>query len=112
MTQTNLVSTDWLAEHINTPDVLPIDGSWYLPTENRDPKAEYLEKHIPNAVFFNIDEICDKSSDLPHMLPSEQEFSSTMSKFGIGNDQTLVIYDGSWIICSGSCLVDFPGDGC
>ena len=100
MTQTNLVSTDWLVEHINTPDVLPIDGSWYLPTENRDPKAEYLEKHIPNAVFFDIDEICDKSSDLPHMLPSEQEFSSAMSKLGVGNDQTLVIYDGAGLFAA------------
>ena len=95
MTRSNLVSTDWLAERINSPDVLPIDGSWYLPTENRDPKAEYLEQHIPNSIFFDIDEICDKSSDLPHMLPTAQEFSSAMSKLGIGDDQTLVVYDGA-----------------
>ncbi len=95
MTRSNLVSTDWLAERINSPDVLPIDGSWYLPTENRDPKAEYLEQHIPKSIYFDIDEICDKSSDLPHMLPSAQEFSSAMSKLGIGDDQTLVVYDGA-----------------
>ena len=95
MTHSNLVSTNWLAEHLNSPDVLPVDGSWYLPTEKRDPKAEYLEQHIPNAVFFDIDEICDKSSDLPHMLPSEQEFSTAMSKLGISNNQKLVIYDGA-----------------
>ena len=74
--------------------LLTVHGIYRL--KNRNPKAEYLEQHIPNAVFFDIDEISDKSSGLyPHMLPSEQEFSVAMGKLGIGSDQTLVVYDGA-----------------
>lgn len=90
-----LVSTDWLAEHMSAPDLVVVDGSWYLPPMNRDPKAEYRENHIPGAVFFDIDEIADTTSDLPHMLPRPEKFSSRMRKLGIGDGQRIVVYDGA-----------------
>jgi thiosulfate/3-mercaptopyruvate sulfurtransferase len=90
----SLVSTDWLAEHINAPDVRVVDASWYLPADNRDPVAEYDEAHIPGAVRFDINEIADTDSDLPHMMPSPEKFSSRMRKLGIGDGNRVVVYDG------------------
>ena len=95
MTGDNLVSTDWLEQHLSAPDVVAVDASWYLPTDNRDPHAEYLERHIPGAVYFDIDRIADTSSDLPHMLPRPEAFSSAMRKMGIGDGQRIVVYDGA-----------------
>ncbi|MEL7214354.1 MAG: 3-mercaptopyruvate sulfurtransferase [Pseudomonadota bacterium] len=90
----HLVSTDWLAEHLNAPDVKVLDASWYLPTENRDPRAEYEDAHIPGAHFFDIDEISDTSSDLPHMAPPVEKFISRMRRMGIGDGHRVVVYDG------------------
>ena len=98
MNQSNsrwLRSTDWLAEHLDAPDVVVVDGSYYLSTMNRDARAEYLAEHIPGAVFFDINAIADTASDLPHMLPAPESFSSAMRKLGIGDGQTIVVYDGS-----------------
>jgi thiosulfate/3-mercaptopyruvate sulfurtransferase len=89
-----LVSTAWLAEHLNSPDVRVVDGSWYLPTEARDPRGEYDERHIPGAVFFDIDDIADETSSLPHMLPSPEKFSSRVRKLGLGDGVRIVVYDG------------------
>ncbi len=91
----NLVTTQWLADHLAAPDIIVVDGSFYLPTMKRDAYAEYQEGHIPGAVFFDIDKISDHSSDLPHMLPSPAAFSSAMRELGIGDGQTIVVYDGS-----------------
>ncbi|MBC6439993.1 MAG: 3-mercaptopyruvate sulfurtransferase [Rhodospirillales bacterium] len=90
----SLVSTDWLADRIDAPDIRVVDGSWYLPTEERDPRAEYAERHIPGAVFFDIDGISDDKSDLPHMLPSPEKFSSRARKLGLGDGVRIVVYDG------------------
>ena len=90
----SLVSTEWLAEHLEAPDVRVVDGSWYLPNEDRNPRAEYAEQHIPGAVFFDIDEISDETSDLPHMLPSPEKFSSRARKLGLGDGVRIVVYDG------------------
>jgi thiosulfate/3-mercaptopyruvate sulfurtransferase len=89
-----LVSTDWLATHLNSPDVRIVDASWYLPAMKRDPKAEYAAGHIPGAVFFDIDEISDDSSPYPHMLPSSIKFTSRVQKLGLGDGNRIVIYDG------------------
>ena len=89
-----LVSTEWLAEHLDSPDVVIIDGSWYLPDMERDALAEYQAAHIPGALFFDIDAIADLDTDLPHMLPEPVFFSSTMRKMGIGDGQKIVVYDG------------------
>jgi len=89
-----LVSTAWLAEHIEAPDVRVVDGSWYLPTDGRDPRAEYVARHIPGAVFFDIEDISDDKSALPHMLPSPEKFSSRVRKLGLGDGVRIVVYDG------------------
>ena len=88
-----LVETDWLAAHLDAPDVVVLDGSWHLPTAKRDPRAEYDAEHIPGAIFFDIDSISDKSSSLPHMLPSTVDFASRMKKMGIGDGMRVVVYD-------------------
>lgn len=88
-----IVETDWLAEHLSAPDLVVFDGSWHLPTSGRDAKQEYLEGHIPGALFFDIDDLIDETSSLPHMLPSTVKFASRMKKMGIGDGQRLVIYD-------------------
>jgi thiosulfate/3-mercaptopyruvate sulfurtransferase len=88
-----LVSTDWLAEHVGAPGLAIVDASWHLPTAKRDGHAEYLERHIPGAVFFDIDAIADKSLNLPHMLPDPVAFSAAMRKLGIGEGMKIVVYD-------------------
>lgn len=88
-----IVDTDWLAEHMHAPDLVIFDASWHLPGENRDPKAEYLAEHIPGALFFDIDDLSDEKSPLPHMLPSSVKFASRMKKMGVGNGMRIVVYD-------------------
>jgi thiosulfate/3-mercaptopyruvate sulfurtransferase len=89
------VSIAWLAERLDAPDLVVVDGSWYLPTMNRDPEAEYLAGHIPGAVRFDIDAIRDQTSPLPHMLPSPEAFASAVRVLGIGDGMTIVVYDGA-----------------
>jgi thiosulfate/3-mercaptopyruvate sulfurtransferase len=98
MTQSNsrwLVSTEWLAARLGTPDLVVVDASYYLPTMKRDAKAEYLAGHIPGAVFFDIDAVADHSTDLPHMLPGPDQFSQAVGELGIANDTTIVVYDAA-----------------
>lgn len=90
---TPFVTTAWLAEHLHDPDVVVVDASWYLPSANRDPRAEYLAGHIPGAVFFGIDDIADKKSDLPHMLPLPEQFGAQVGALGIADTDTIVVYD-------------------
>lgn len=87
------VSTDWLAEHLDQVRIL--DGSWYLPTDNRDPHAEYLKNHIEGALFFDIDAVSDQSSDLPHTMPDAAQFAGAVSRLGISNQDRVVVYDGA-----------------
>lgn len=91
----NLVETTWLAERLTAPDIAIVDASWYLPDQERDPRAEYEAAHIPGAIFFDIDEIADTASDLPHMLPDPVKFSSKVRKLGIGDGQKIIVYDGA-----------------
>ncbi len=93
-----LVSTDWLAQHMNNPDLRIIDASWYLPDEGRDPRAEYDAAHIPGARFFDIDEIADLRSDLPHTVPPVEKFMSRMRAMGIGDGHQVVVYDGDGLL--------------
>ena len=92
-----LVSTDWLAAHLAKPDIRIADASWYLPQAGRNARAEYNAAHIPRAVFFDIDQLSDQSSALPHMLPDPVVFSSAMRKVGIGDSDFVVFYDGAGI---------------
>ena len=91
----NLVSTEWLATHLG--DVRVVDASWYMPNEKREPAKEFEAAHIPGAVFFDIDAISDHATDLPHMLPAPGVFADAVSALGIGNGDTVVVYDGSGI---------------
>ncbi|MEM6421320.1 MAG: sulfurtransferase, partial [Pseudomonadota bacterium] len=89
----NLVSTDWLADHLGAPDVRVLDASYYLPDEGLDPRREYTAAHIPGARFFDIDEIADAKSELPHMLPPVEKFVARIRAMGIGDGHRVVVYD-------------------
>ena len=84
-TKTWLTETDELESELDAPDLVIIDASWHMPDEGKDAYAEYLAEHIPGAVFFDIDEIADSKSNLPHMLPPPEKFSSRMRSMGIGD---------------------------
>lgn len=88
-----LVSTDWLSEHLRDRDVIAVDGSYFLPTQPRDAHAEYQSGHIPGAVFFDIEAVSDDSTDLPHMLPGPAHFGKAVGALGIGDGDTVVVYD-------------------
>ena len=90
-----LVSTDWLGTHLSDPDLRIFDASWYLPDMKRDAKAEYASAHIPGARYFDIDEISDLRSDLPHTVPPVEKFISRMRAMGVGDGHQVVVYDGA-----------------
>ena len=92
-----LTETDWLAAELDAPDIVIIDGSWHMPDTGKDARAEYLEEHIPGAIFFDIDEIADTNSPLAHMLPSPEKFSSRMRSMGIGDGSRIVVYGSAGI---------------
>ena len=87
-------SSEWLASHLDDPNLVIVDGSFYLPAQNRNARAEYLDKHIPGAVFFDIDAVADHSTDLPHMLPGPTQFGEMVGALGIAETNTIVVYDG------------------
>lgn len=87
------VSTEWLAAHLGAPNLVIVDASWHMPATGRSGRDEYLEKHIPGALFFDIDAISDPSSGLPHMLPTETLFTAAMEALGIGRTMKIVVYD-------------------
>lgn len=88
-----IVDTEWLAQHLNTPGLVILDGSMHLPTAKRNAKQEYLAEHIPGALFFDIDDISDEKNPLPHMLPSTVKFASRVKAMGIGDGMKIVCYD-------------------
>jgi thiosulfate/3-mercaptopyruvate sulfurtransferase len=90
-----LVSTGWLAAHLKDPDLRVLDASWYLPAAGRNPAQEYQNAHIPGARFFDIDDISDHRSDLPHMVPPIEKFMSRMRAMGVGDGHQVVVYDGA-----------------
>ena len=94
-TREPLVSTEWLAGRLRAPDIAVVDASWYLPAEGRDARAEFRERRIPGAMFFDIDEIADTDHPQPHMLPSPEKFASRMRRMGIGDGKRVVVYDGA-----------------
>jgi thiosulfate/3-mercaptopyruvate sulfurtransferase len=90
-----LKSTEWLAGELGKPNVVVVDASYYLPTQKRDPKAEYVAAHIPGAVFFDLNAISDTSTDLPHMLPGPDQFGAAVGALGIAETDTIVVYDAT-----------------
>lgn len=89
-----LASPAWLKEHLGDPHVKIVDASWYLPAQNRNARAEYLAGHIPGAVFFDIDQIADHTTDLPHMLPEAEAFAAAAGALGLSENDTMIVYDG------------------
>lgn len=92
-----VVSPDWLHANLREPGFKVLDASWYMPGELRNPFQEYQVAHIPDALFFDVDGITDRKSNLPHMLPSEEAFSAAVSALGIDNKDSVVVYDGKGI---------------
>ncbi len=86
-----LVSTEWLAAHLGEPNLVVLDGTWFL--GEGDGRSEYLKSHIPGAVFFDIDDVADKANPLPHMLPSAAVFSEKVGAMGVSNASHVVVYD-------------------
>jgi thiosulfate/3-mercaptopyruvate sulfurtransferase len=88
-----LISTDQLAARLNDSNVVAVDASYPSPGEPNRAHAEYLQGHVPGAVFFDIEAISDHSSDLPHMLPGPAHFGAAVGALGIGDGDTVVVYD-------------------
>ena len=95
-----LVSTEWLAQHLDDPEVGIVDASWHLPAQKRDAAAEYREAHVPGAAFFDIDEISDPASALPHMIPGAEDFAAKAGALGLGNGFRVVAYDSGSMMAS------------
>ncbi|HZU88448.1 MAG TPA: 3-mercaptopyruvate sulfurtransferase [Stellaceae bacterium] len=96
--RTALVSTAWLAQHLDDPALRVVDGTYFLPTVARDARAEFAERHIPGAVFFDIDEIKDHNNPLPHMLPEPAEFAARVGALGLGDGTKIVAYDAHGVL--------------
>lgn len=90
----NVVSADWLNVALDNNSVKLIDGSWYLPAQKRDARAEYAERHIARATYFDLDAVSDPTSPFPHMLPDAASFASAVAQLGISNEDHVVVYDG------------------
>ncbi len=88
-----LVSTKWLEDHLMAPDVRILDATYFMPAEKRDGRAEYEAAHIPGARYFDIDDVADSRSQLPHMLPPIEKFISRVRAMGIGDGHRVVVYD-------------------
>ena len=88
-----VVSTEWLAQRLGQADLRVVDGSWFMPAEARSGHEEYLRVHIPGAVFFDIDAIADRTTDLPHMLPTPEAFAQAVGALGLSRDVDIVVYD-------------------
>jgi len=101
----SLVSTDWLFNNLNNVKI--IDSSWHLPNQSRNAHKEYLDEHIMNSVFFDIDKYSDQETNLPHMLPKSKEWEKIVSGLGISNKNKIVIYDNSDLISSCRCWYTF-----
>jgi thiosulfate/3-mercaptopyruvate sulfurtransferase len=96
-----LVSTAWLADHLEAPDIRVVDGSFKLPGVTPTAAEDYRERHIPGAVFFDIDDIADAEDPLPHMLPSAEKFASRMRRMGIGDGHRVIVYDSAGLVSAG-----------
>lgn len=90
-----IISTDWLADHLTSPDLRVVDASWYLPSSGRNAWDEFLTAHVPGAAFFDLDALSSHATTLPHMLAPPEEFARAVGALGIGDQHQVVVYDGS-----------------
>jgi len=93
-----VVTTEWLAGQLGATDLRVVDGTWHMPQLQRDARAEFLAAHVPGAVFFDIDAIADRSTSLPHMLPTAEVFASAVGGLGIGTGDRVVVYDARGVV--------------
>lgn len=96
-----LVASDWLAANLGAPGVRVVDASWHMPATGRDGRAEFVERHIPGAVYFDIDAIADKASDLPHTLPDAETFAAAVGALGIASDDRVIVYESQGLFSAG-----------
>ena len=92
-----VVSTEWLASRLHESHVRAVDASWYMQSAGRDPESEFLAGHIPGAVRFDLEQVSDPATTLPHMLPTADHFADAMRRLGLDNDDLIVVYDGSGV---------------
>jgi thiosulfate/3-mercaptopyruvate sulfurtransferase len=91
----SLVSTEWLADHLDEPGLVVVDSSWHMPASGRDGREEFAAAHIPGARFLDIDALSDRSNPAPHMLPDAGAFGRAMAELGVGRDDRVIVYDNS-----------------
>jgi thiosulfate/3-mercaptopyruvate sulfurtransferase len=106
-----LVTTDWLAGQLGEPGVSVIDATWFMPDAGRDARAEYVQRHIPGAVFFGIDDISDHATDLPHMLSAPADFAVAVRRLGVGRASRVIIYDAHGLFSAARVWWNFRAMG-
>ncbi len=106
-----LISTAGLAARLGDPTLVVLDASWFMPGVPRDPAAEFRERHIPGAAFFDIDAISDRTTDLPHMLPPPAEFEAAVRAFGVNPDTDVVVYDSEGVFSAPRAWWEFRAMG-
>src|SRR5262245_58213647 len=106
-----LVDTDWLAAHLGHPGLRVVDGSWHMPQQRRDARVELIAEHLPGAVFFDIDAIADRTSALPHMLPTPAQFARQVGALGIGTGDLVVAYDTRGVVSAARAWWTFRAMG-
>ena len=111
MTEDPTVSTDWLAERLDDPSVVIVDATWFMPDTPRDARAEHAERHIPGAVFFDINEISDHSNPLPHMLAEPKDFAVHARRLGVEPDSKVVVYDAQGLFSAARVWWNFRAMG-
>lgn len=99
----NLVSTEWLAAHLNDASVVILDATWHLPTLKRNAREEFIVAHIPSARLFDLDKTSDQNTALPHMLPTAEHFAAMMGALGIGKDTHVIAYDSYGLFSAARC---------
>jgi thiosulfate/3-mercaptopyruvate sulfurtransferase len=110
-TKSPLVSTEWLAERLESPDLVILDATFFLPNQGRNAREDYLHSHIPGAHFFDVDTIADHRTNLPHMLPTEDVFATAAGQFGIEEFTTVVVYDNNCFMASARAWWTFRAFG-
>jgi thiosulfate/3-mercaptopyruvate sulfurtransferase len=102
-----MVTTDWLAARLGEPELAIIDATWFMPDAGRDAAAEFAQRHIPGAVFFDIDEVSDHASGLPHMLSAPQDFAVAARRLGVRRDSTVIVYDTHGLVSAARAWWNF-----
>jgi thiosulfate/3-mercaptopyruvate sulfurtransferase len=106
-----IVSTQWLADQMNEPDLRIVDAPFYMPGDARIPKDEFEKEHIPGAVLFDLEQISDHANPLPHMLASPDDFAEAVGRLGISDSDRIVVYDHAGLLSAGRVWWNFRAMG-